>query len=70
MIFNPPQIPAQFRSMVDVTSSYDPGTWNNPIVEGGASGIRRWYDTSTGFYRTKVGSNPSSEIDGAIIPKG
>lgn len=40
------------------------GLYNNALKLGGASGGRIWWDASNSCWRTKSGSDPSSETDG------
>lgn len=56
--------------IINTESASYPGTWQNPIIEGGTTGKRRWYDTTTGLWRTKNGSNPSTETDGNMVIEG
>ena len=43
------------------------GTYQSPFIIGT---IRVWHDATNGFLRAKVGSNPSTEIDGNILVWG
>jgi len=46
------------------------GTWQDPIILGGALGLYWWYDFTNDTARKKAGSPPSSEIDGVPVSYG
>ena len=59
-------VTARFRydTLITFTSEATYGTWQNPMILGGASGLYVWYDFTNGCERNKSGSAPLSEIDG------
>jgi len=56
--------------IMDVTSTATFGTWENPQMLGGATGIYTWVDVTNQCERKCIGSPPGSEIDGVITGAG
>lgn len=52
----------------DLTATF--GTWENPFILGGATGIYTWVDVTNQCERKKIGSAPGSEIDGVVTGAG
>lgn len=46
------------------------GTWQDPLILGGATGLYQWWDATTGCRREKSGSAPTSETDGREVESG
>ena len=52
----------------DLTAVY--GTWENPQILAGATGLYTWYDATNDCKRETSGAAPVSEIDGIISGGG
>ena len=46
------------------------GTWDDPHILGGATGLYIWYDATEECRRTKHGSPPTTEQDGTATQYG
>ena len=57
-------------SFMDTTLTADFGTWENPFIMDGTTGIYTWVDFTNQCERKKIGSAPGSEIDGVETGAG
>ena len=60
----------RYDLLTSYTAEATYGTWQNPEILGGTSGLYIWYNATTGNEMHKGGSAPKSDTDGVIPSLG